>query len=89
MSKTCLDCVYSKMQTTGALGEYRCTKTGKRFNSRKENPNACGQFRSDDDGSYSCWECEHFTNGIFGMRCAKTGNKVNEDDAACNKFIKS
>ena len=87
MAKRCIDCIYAKPQS--GPSEYFCTKTGRRFNFRRDDPDACGQFRSDDDEAHSCWECMHFTKGIFGTRCAKTGNRINEDDGACYRFIES
>lgn len=87
MSKKCIDCIYAKPQS--GISEYYCTKTGRRFNYRRDDPDACGQFRSDDDDCHSCWECEYFTKGLFGTRCAKTGDKINEDDGACYRFIES
>ena len=86
MSK-CIECVFAEPRA--GMGEYRCTKNGKIFNYQKEDPDACGQFRSSEDNDYSCYECEYYDNGILGKRCKRSGNKVNEYDRACSKFVES
>ena len=79
----CVDCIYAKPLENMI---WKCTKTGKKFDYGNSDPSACSKFRSDKDESNSCYQCDYYTDGFFGQRCRKTGNKVNEDDRACRHF---
>lgn len=79
----CVDCRYS--MTSGQVGLFRCDKHKAKMLFDVEQ-NACSDFDTEEDDSKSCYECDYFSENVFGAKCTKANKKINKWDRACIFF---
>lgn len=85
--RTCYDC---ESRTMSSSGNWVCGRN--KLKQVSEDTIACDNFVP--EGSHQCWECEYYDDGNDGSifrkkpHCELKGNRVNQEDKACSRFVR-